>query len=114
MSLDETIWSGPGVSTGRPEGFSEMIDIAPTVLALLGLPVAEDLTGRVLRELVAPVFWERHPVTTIPIYRDVVNKDAVPDAELPPDAELYRQLEALGYIGGESHGDTPATDETDE
>jgi predicted AlkP superfamily phosphohydrolase/phosphomutase len=55
------------VAQGRPfqkgrkiEG-AQLIDIAPTILHLMGLPVPEDMDGRVLEELFEPEFVARRP-----------------------------------------------------
>jgi arylsulfatase A-like enzyme len=45
------ILSGPGIASGGAEiARANVIDITPTLLALLGLPVAEDMHGRPLIE----------------------------------------------------------------
>lgn len=41
---------GPAMELGRIEA----VDIAPTILGLLGVPIPEGMTGRVLEEVVAP------------------------------------------------------------
>ena len=41
---------GPGIPQGRRIGECTNLDIAPTLLTLLGLPVPEEMKGRVLRE----------------------------------------------------------------
>ena len=41
---------GAGIRRGTPIGDSTNLDIAPTLLTLLGLPVPEYMKGRVLRE----------------------------------------------------------------
>lgn len=41
---------GPGIRPGRRIGECTNLDIAPTLLTLLGLPVPEEMKGRVLRE----------------------------------------------------------------
>lgn len=47
------------------------VDLAPTVLYLLGFPVADDLAGRVLTEMIAPDFLARHPIRRIPSYEGI-------------------------------------------
>ncbi|MBM4053006.1 MAG: hypothetical protein FJ270_09765 [Planctomycetes bacterium] len=43
---------GPGIRAGSTVAAANIVDIAPTVLALLGLPAASDFAGRVLAEAV--------------------------------------------------------------
>lgn len=76
-------------------------DIAPTVLALLGLPVPRDMPGRVLDEILDPRFLAAHPVARIPSYEPLIDRKAVLAAAeaLPGDDEDKQEmLRALGYI----------------
>jgi arylsulfatase A-like enzyme len=43
---------GPGVSAGPIDG-ATIVDVAPTALHAMGLPVPDDMDGRVLTELFA-------------------------------------------------------------
>lgn len=45
-----------------------VFDIAPTVLYLLGLPVPEDMEGRLLTEAIDPQWLASNPVRTVPTY----------------------------------------------
>jgi hypothetical protein len=76
-----------------------LFDVAPTVAALLGLPVAEDLPGRVLTEMIDPAFLERHPVRTVPTWEGSVERqvrDLDEASTVDPAAE--EMLRSLGYI----------------
>ncbi len=44
------VMSGPGIKCGEKISAASLLDITPTALALLGLPVGEDMDGRVLAE----------------------------------------------------------------
>ena len=44
------IMAGPGVRAGASIGECSTLDIAPTLLTLLGLPIPPYMTGRVLEE----------------------------------------------------------------
>ena len=44
------ILHGPGIRPGLELGDATPLDIAPTILALLGVPQPAVMTGRVLRE----------------------------------------------------------------
>ena len=86
---------GPGFKTDELVFGARLLDIAPTVLHYFGLPVGEDMEGRVLED----VFTERRPVETLPTWE---NPDAPRQtrAESGPDADkaLLEQFVALGYI----------------
>ncbi len=65
---------------------------------LLGLPVANDMDGRVLVEAIEPEFLARYPVTMIPSYEDGVTEDGAEPIESPVDDEVRERLRSLGYI----------------
>ena len=78
---------GEGIRPGAVLAGASVLDVAPTILYLLGLPVARDMEGRVLTEMLEPDFARDHPVTFIPSYESLAVAPAVPGApavELPP------------------------------
>jgi predicted AlkP superfamily phosphohydrolase/phosphomutase/Flp pilus assembly protein TadD len=101
--------AGPGIPPGRFDT-ATLYDIAPTVLALAGLPAARDMKGRSLIEPVRPLpeiaTYEGasapYPVAAASA-AGVSAGGAAPGA--PPsgaDEELLRNLASLGYIGSPS------------
>ena len=46
--------AGPAIRPGAVPRHAELLDIAPTVLHLLGIPVPGDMDGRVLTEILEP------------------------------------------------------------
>ena len=90
---------GPGIERGGSIEGASVLDIAPTVLALAGLPVARDMDGRPLTEAMSGAFRERHPVVYIDSY-EVEGGAGGDDApvESPVDDELKEMLRSLGYI----------------
>jgi arylsulfatase A-like enzyme len=92
------ILSGPGIATGGKGVDASVLDIAPTLLALLGLPAGADMPGRVLEEAFAPgaavtpariASWEQ-------IGRRRVTQ--APPVDPEGDSERLERLRALGYI----------------
>jgi hypothetical protein len=81
---------------------ANILDIAPTVLHLLGLPVAEDLDGRVLTDALDPTWLERYPVRHVATYPGpaVLLEPGAWESrtDSPVDAAIREQLRALGYI----------------
>jgi arylsulfatase A-like enzyme len=72
-------------------------DLAPTLLHLSGLPVPEDMDGRVLLELFEEDFLQANPVRRIPQVQ--MERSPVEGAySEEEEAELKRHLENLGYI----------------
>lgn len=89
---------GPGIrADARAEG-ATLLDIAPTVLTLLGLPVGEDMEGKVLVQ----AFRELPDIKRILTWEKLSGEDGrLADAEEEnPDAAkaVLGQLVALGYI----------------
>jgi len=76
---------GDGIRPGaRIEGAS-VLDVEPTLLYLMGLPVARDMEGRVLTEMLEDDFARAHPLTFIPSYESL---DVAPAAPAPAPDEL--------------------------
>ena len=75
-----------------------MLDIAPTILTLYGLPVGEDMDGKVLSQ----AFVKTPQVAFIPSWEEVPGADGrhPPHTRLDPVAahEALEQMIALGYI----------------
>lgn len=88
---------GHPVKTSGGIDNAEIIDIAPTVLHLMGLPVPKDMDGRVLSHCLTDSFMESNAVR----YEDIkTDKRPVNEAFLAEDeSEIKRRLKALGYLG---------------
>ncbi|NNE43961.1 MAG: hypothetical protein HKN12_07115 [Gemmatimonadetes bacterium] len=91
--------SGRHISPTAVPDNPRLVDITPTVLALMGVSVAEDMDGRVLEELFTEEYraaWNRE---TVPTYDtgDWGTGDARPIAS-EVDEEFMERLEALGYL----------------
>lgn len=89
------LW-GPNVRRGVSVERAGPLDIAPTVAWALGLPVADDLPGRVLADAFTLDFRERRGRVHVDTWgtRDV---DVAAEAS-PADANMLDQLRGLGYI----------------
>lgn len=106
------VLSGPGVARGAALHAARLLDVTPTVLTLLGIPVGADMDGRPWVEaLDAPVEVDR-----------VMSWDAVPgDAGMhPPEARVtyaesldaVRHLIDLGYADPNDEATRRAVDRT--
>lgn len=90
--------AGPGI---RKDAFlhgASLLDVAPTILAVYGLPVGEDMEGKPLMD----AFEEPPPVEAIPSWDEVPGDAARHPAEIATDPIAARraldQLVALGYV----------------
>jgi Tfp pilus assembly protein PilF len=100
--------AGPGVRHDELVFGAGLLDIAPTVLTLLGLPVGEDMRGRVLVE----AFEHAVEPARIPSWEEVPGACGMHSAGKEHDAweasAVVEQLIALGYV--EPHGEDTARD----
>jgi arylsulfatase A-like enzyme len=91
------IASGPAFRNGGYYEGATILDIAPTALAVMGLPVAEDMDGRVLEEIIRDDHLKTHPVSSIPSYESVVGRRRG-EIGSAMDESIRDQLRSLGYI----------------
>ena len=89
---------GKDIVAGRQLEAASVLDLTPTILALCGLPVAEDMDGRVLREAIEPDFLLAHPVDTVPTYETGARAVDEEPIESSVDEEIREKLRSLGYI----------------
>jgi predicted AlkP superfamily phosphohydrolase/phosphomutase len=75
---------GDGIKPGVVLRDASVLDLAPTMLYLMGLPVGRDMEGRVLTEMVDESFARAHPVTFIPSYERLAVTPAPEGSDLPP------------------------------
>lgn len=89
---------GPGFKAGSRLYGASILDIAPTVLHLLGLPAAHDMPGRVLAEALA----ETNPIHRIESWEEIEGESGMHPADLhidPVESQaVLQQLVALGYV----------------
>ncbi len=75
-----------------------LLDITPTILTLYGLPVGEDMDGRVLVQ----AFEEPPPITRIPSWENEAGECGMHPADMRMDPAaaqaVLQQFVALGYI----------------
>ncbi len=81
---------GRGIPAGAGIHMMGMNDVAPTVLAWAGLPVAEDMEGR------PAGFLGKREFQTVPTYSGAIERVESPSIEA--EAVLLEQLRELGYI----------------
>jgi hypothetical protein len=88
--------AGPAFRPGPVKGLT-ILDVMPLLAVLEGLPVADDLEGRLREDLLLPSFLAARPPRRVATYgprgRVVVAKDVA-----AADEELVERLRALGYV----------------
>lgn len=89
--------SGANISRGAQFGEAHLLDIAPTILALLELPAGADMDGRVLEGMFPESWRNAYPKERIPTYDTENWREQAPIAS-DVDEELMNRLRALGYV----------------
>ncbi len=95
--------AGPGIKVDALVHGASLLDIAPTVLTLLGIPVPEDFAGNALHAIFDGPVEQRGPSMESPHPEDGVIRDALASAVEPWAAQAAMdQLVALGYLAAPS------------
>jgi len=92
------IAAGNHVHAGQAVTPPSVLDVAPTVLYLLGLPVPEDMDGHIIQALVDPAYLARNPPRTVPTYEPTKARGAEAPVASPMDEDIKQRLRSLGYI----------------
>ncbi|MGQ9598994.1 MAG: alkaline phosphatase family protein [Anaerolineae bacterium] len=88
---------GPHIRATQPVEGIRIVDVAPTVLYALDLPIPEDMDGRPLLEIFCQEYQATHPVRYGRAERP--DQEAVAPEESPDEAaDMERRLRGLGYI----------------
>ena len=89
---------GPGIVPGL-EVRANIVDIAPTILYALGLPIPRDMDGQVVEQAFNPEHRRAYPVQ----YEETEShrtwdSGPAPEYTVAEEAEMERRLRGLGYI----------------
>jgi hypothetical protein len=92
---------GPGIRTGEKVSPFSIVEMAPTLLYSLGLPIPSDMEGTPVLSAFTPTFVTAHPMR--------LEEPGQPRAALPhepeqaflpaaEEAQIMERLKALGYL----------------
>ena len=87
----------PAFKTSAEIGTPHLIDIAPTILHLLNVPVPEDMDGRVLVDAFRSEFLTAHPLTA-GAASGTSGEDRPSGYTDEESAKVEERLQALGYL----------------
>lgn len=90
------VMSGAGIEPGREIRNPSLFDIAPTLLAIFGLPKAADMRGRVLAEAFVDGYLE--PIEPIETYETTAFGDEREGKRSAVDDAILERLRTLGYL----------------
>ena len=88
---------GPALKAAAEVANAQLIDLAPTLLYLLGSPVPEDMDGKVLTSAFRPEFLTAHPVRAgnASGVSETHRQSGYTEQE---SAKVEERLRALGYL----------------
>ena len=92
--------AGAGMRRGVSVEPLSILDVAPAILYSLGLPVPEDLEGRVPTEIFEPSQLQSRPVAFEKSTRSAepARGQTTPPVDADMEEEVLKQLRALGYM----------------
>jgi Flp pilus assembly protein TadD len=93
------LMAGKGVKNGEEIYGASVLDITPTILAVMGFPVGRDMDGRVLKEAFTDDCWRDNPVITVGSYDEGWKRERAKEPESPAmEKAIMDKLKTLGYI----------------
>jgi predicted AlkP superfamily phosphohydrolase/phosphomutase len=96
--------SGAEIRSRQSQQPVKLVDVVPTVLYAMGLPISSELEGRVVEEAFAPDYLASHPPLVIdadnglPIDEDEAEVDDHDAVDAEDDPQILSRLRALGYL----------------
>ena len=92
------IAAGPGI---RKHNFQKasVLDVTPTILYIMGFPIAQDMDGTVLKEAFDRNLMLERPIVYVDSYDKIIpahTREIIVDKKL--DEEQTEELKALGYV----------------
>jgi tetratricopeptide (TPR) repeat protein len=107
---------GPGIRQDERVFGANLLDVCPTLLHLFGLPVGEDMDGKVLLDIYDPAAGPVPEIQRIPSWDAVAGDHGMhpPDKQIAPEDSkaALEQLVALGYIDEPNADQSKALEET--
>jgi predicted AlkP superfamily phosphohydrolase/phosphomutase len=87
---------GPRIRPGSTVNHGQVLDLAPTLLYMLGLPIPRDMDGRVLTEVFEKPFVDQYPAT----YSEPTDEHPTCEENFSAEEEelIRERLQDLGYL----------------
>ena len=87
--------NGPDIKKDNQTKDAKIIDIVPTILYLMGIPIPDDLDGKILKDIFLPDFVKLTP----PTYEKAKSIHKDDKSSLTDQEEIKKRLRELGYLG---------------
>ena len=89
---------GKSIKEGHKAGGLKIVDVAPTILYLFGIPIPTDIDGNVMSDIFVPSFLRRNKI----LYEEVKGRRILKKRKISythdEKEELKQRLRELGYI----------------
>jgi len=92
------IITGKNIQKGEIIKSAHILNITPTILYLLGLPVAKDMQGKVLIQAIDANFLKRNPIRYIDTYETLGESIGKKTESRLIDEQELEKLRSLGYV----------------
>ncbi|MEM7517362.1 MAG: alkaline phosphatase family protein, partial [Planctomycetota bacterium] len=100
--------AGPHIRRNHHVEGASVIDVTPTVLHYLGLPVGKDMDGKVLNSILEPEYAAANAIVYVQTYETGQRAKSANVSMSAADArDAEAGLRQLGYIGDGEPGDAP-------
>ena len=76
----------------------KLIDVCPTILFQMGIPIPKDMDGTIMKEAFHSDFLTKHPICYEDTGEDVSNRVAQPVYSAQDESKIVDHLRSLGYI----------------
>ncbi|MFQ5578588.1 MAG: hypothetical protein ACE5G8_16540, partial [Anaerolineae bacterium] len=77
---------------------TQIVDLAPTLLHLMGLPIPANMDGAVIQAAFRPGWWQAHPPQTVPADDALPPDDDSTGLSPQEEAAMLQMLKDLGYV----------------
>lgn len=96
----EGVWamSGPGIEPQPRAQSARILDVMPTLLYALGLPVPDNVDGRALLELFTPAWRTDHPLRSQHVTGEEMGLQTSQPFSAEEEALIEERLKGLGYL----------------
>jgi hypothetical protein len=86
-----------GIGGAHGDIQARAVDVAPTILHALGIPISRELPGAPLVALFSPDFVRRYPIRQVATY-GAPSMQRMERSGQPLDQEMIDRLRSLGYV----------------
>jgi arylsulfatase A-like enzyme len=89
---------GKTVKKGCVVQDAHIMDLAPTILHTMGLPVPDDMDGKVLSEIFEPDVVKKHPITYYAREQGEAARKEITPYSTTEEGMVGERLRDLGYL----------------